>query len=189
MTQSKQEIRENAKAYRKRLAVTKQDLDQFAEHFFSELSFDQNDVIATYLPMTHEFDVRDISFQLMDKGCQLCLPVVQKESRVLKFYPWEKDTQFKESNLGVMEPLINASSKDVIPKYLLVPLLAFDQRGYRLGYGGGYYDATLKDLKVKGDICAIGVGYAEQACLFNLPTEDHDQGMDMIITPKHCLKF
>ena len=70
------------------------------------------------------------------------------------------------------------------PDIFIVPMLSFDRRGYRLGQGGGYYDATLSAYRKKKSVQAIGIGYAAQAVLFTLPVELHDQKMDWILTPK-----
>ena len=80
-----------------------------------------------------------------------------------------------------MEP---QSNEAVEPDILIVPMLAFDRKGIRLGQGGGYYDATLETLRNKKTIQAIGVAYASQAVLFTLPAEAHDQKMDYILTPQ-----
>ena len=77
----------------------------------------------------------------------------------------------------------------LLPDILLIPFLSFDRYGYRLGQGGGYYDATLAHLREEKDILAIGMGYAQQAVLFKLPAEDHDQKMDMVITPQNVHDF
>ena len=70
-----------------------------------------------------------------------------------------------------------------------MPLLAFDRRGHRLGYGEGYYDATLADLRARKKVIAVGLAYAQQAILFNLPAEDHDQPLDWIITPQIAQRY
>jgi len=85
-----------------------------------------------------------------------------------------------------MEPV---SENYIDPDILLIPLLAFDQRGARLGYGKGHYDATLAELKKRKQITAIGIGYAQQAVLFKLPSEDHDEELDMVITPQFVKRF
>ena len=75
------------------------------------------------------------------------------------------------------------------PDIFLVPLLAFDDKGYRIGYGGGYYDTTLAYCRQKKHIIAIGVAYEEQLWFEDLPCEVHDQKLDYIITPKRLRKF
>ena len=87
---------------------------------------------------------------------------------------------------GICEP----QGTDLLePDLFLVPLLAFDRKGYRLGQGGGYYDATIKAYRDKKEIQAIGIGYGMQAVVFNLPIEEHDQKMDLVITPEQVFDF
>ena len=70
-----------------------------------------------------------------------------------------------------------------------MPMLAFDRPGNRLGHGGGYYDTTLRALREKKKITAVGVAYAQQAVLFSLPVEDHDEKLDWIITEQNTHRF
>jgi 5-formyltetrahydrofolate cyclo-ligase len=92
----------------------------------------------------------------------------------------------KEAAFDIQEPQYG----DVVkPDMVLAPLLAFDQKGYRLGYGGGYYDATIQALRKQKEITYIGVGYAEQAVLFKLPREAHDIPLDYMLTPQGVIDF
>lgn len=189
MILSKDQIRRNAMAHRKRLAPSPEVLDKFAANFQNHIPLSPNDIIALYMPLGSEFDVKDLGFLLMEKGHQLCLPRVEVETRRLSFYPWTKETDFIKSQMNILEPVIDPKEPSLIPTIVVCPLLAFDQKGYRLGYGGGYYDATLSALREKSMVTSIGVGYAEQACLFNLPREDHDQRLDWIVTSEHVFHF
>ncbi len=114
---------------------------------------------------------------------------MQKDSRVLKFAAWDDRMALKASAFGIMEPVTNNLTEWVEPDIVVVPMLAFDRRGYRLGHGYGYYDVTLADLKTRKAILSVGVAYGQQAVLFNLPAEDHDQKMDIIITPSNVYDF
>lgn len=189
MSLSKLELRHNALEHRKQLRLTHEVLDAFARNFREAVPLSKGKIIASYMPMGSEFDVTDLSFTLMEEGYNLCLPVVHEKSKELVFYSWEKDMDFVQSPLGVMEPVLPKNAKPVLPDILCVPLLAFDQKGYRLGYGGGFYDATLTALRKNKEVTAVGVGFAEQACLFNLPREDHDAQMDYVITSAHVMDF
>ena len=71
---------------------------------------------------------------------------------------------------------------------LIIPLLAFDRRGYRLGYGGGFYDRTLEKLRKQKSIIAIGVGYAAQE-VGRVPTGEHDQPLDYVMTESEVIRF
>ncbi len=87
--------------------------------------------------------------------------------------------------LKILVPL--ASAPEVEPDVLLVPLLAFDKAGYRLGYGGGFYDATLAMLRAKKTITAIGVAYSGQE-VADVPHEAHDMKLDYVMTEKGIVK-
>lgn len=107
----------------------------------------------------------------------------------MRFSRWTEDTKMHKSAFGVMEPVTDEETDWVDPDIVLVPLLAFDRRGHRLGNGGGHYDATLADLRARKEVLAVGIGYAQQAVLFNLPAGPHDQRLDWIITPKEARAF
>jgi 5-formyltetrahydrofolate cyclo-ligase len=87
--------------------------------------------------------------------------------------------------MKIAVPLLSAP--EVEPDVLLVPLLAFDKAGYRLGYGGGFYDATLAKLRAKKPIIAIGVAYADQE-VADVPHEAHDMKLDYVMTEKGIVK-
>ncbi len=85
---------------------------------------------------------------------------------------------------GIHEPA--DSEAELVPTALLVPLLAFDRRGNRLGYGAGYYDAALRNLRSAGRVVAIGIGFDEQE-FPGIPREAHDEPLDMILTPTRVI--
>ncbi len=92
-----------------------------------------------------------------------------------------------KASFGVSEPEDKSSLLE--PDILVIPLLAFDQRGNRMGYGQGHYDETLRLLRERKDVLAVGFAYAEQAVLLALPTEPHDQRLDMVVTPQRIFDF
>jgi 5-formyltetrahydrofolate cyclo-ligase len=75
---------------------------------------------------------------------------------------------------------------EVVPAILLVPLLAFDNKGNRLGYGAGYYDTALRDLRLRGHVIAIGLGFDEQQ-VSEIPREPQDEPLDLILTPSRAI--
>lgn len=85
---------------------------------------------------------------------------------------------------GLSEPAV--CHPEIIPAVLLVPLLAFDSKGSRLGYGAGYYDAALRDLRLRGPVIAIGLGFDEQQ-FPEIPQEPQDAPLDMILTPSRTI--
>jgi 5-formyltetrahydrofolate cyclo-ligase len=104
----------------------------------------------------------------------------------LVFREWQPGDELAPSDLDIPEPTIDKSVG--IPEFLLVPLLAFDRQGYRLGYGGGYYDRTLQDLRATRDITAIGIAYQGQE-VDSVPHESFDQRLDGVITEAGVTRF
>ena len=91
---------------------------------------------------------------------------------------------------GILQPQAESTDCFVKPDIIVVPFLAFDRRGHRLGYGKGHYDATIAALREQGrTVTTVGLGYAKQAVLFNLPSEEHDEQMDWVITPHNAHRY
>jgi 5-formyltetrahydrofolate cyclo-ligase len=186
MSESKETLRQEALRHRTLMDPRSEDPDEACDVFFQHINPAKSQVVAVYWPKDKEFNPHAIIERLQKQGNELALPVVQKDSRILKFATWRDGDRLEQGAYGVMEP---ADKSWVDPDILIVPLLAFDRRGYRLGYGRGYYDTTLKDLRQRKQILAVGVGFGQQACLFNLPAEDHDERLDWVITPKQAYNF
>jgi 5-formyltetrahydrofolate cyclo-ligase len=117
--------------------------------------------------------------ELHRRGHPVGLPVIVGKGRPLMFRRWQPDAQLVPGEFRVMTP--PPSAPEVIPKLLLVPLLAFDRAGYRLGYGGGFYDRTIAALRAAGDAVAVGVALAAQE-VASVPRDDTDQPLDWIVT-------
>ena len=154
------------------------------DYFFQAIKPSKDMVVAAYCAKGREFDPYPILEQLLKQDIACALPVVQDGSLELRFAIFDDSTQLVKGPFNVLQPPVNADTQWAEPDIIIVPLLAFDRRGYRLGHGGGYYDATLAALRARKDIVAVGVAYAQQACLFNLPVESHDQKLNWVITPK-----
>lgn len=135
--------------------------------------------IAAYYPMAEEFDTRPLLSVLEDKCFTLAMPVVVKPHQPLSFRRWHSGDQMKISSFGVREP--GPERVPLVPELLLVPLLAFDRSGYRLGYGGGYYDRSLAQLRGVGTAIAVGVAFDIQA-VETVPHDRHDQKLDAVVT-------
>jgi len=132
-------------------------------------------VLSGYLPIHSEIDPRPA---MAAHPGPVCVPVVQGAGHALQFHRWTPDTELVEGPFGAMVP---AQAALLVPQILLVPLLAFDERGYRLGYGGGFYDRTLAGLRAAGPVLAIGLAYGAQEQP-RVPTEPTDQPLDLIVT-------
>lgn len=106
------------------------------------------------------------------------VPVIQEAGQPLKFSEWEPDAPLKDGPFGAQIPL---EDRFFEPEIVIVPLVAFDRNGGRLGYGGGFYDRTLEQLRQKRATLAVGFAFAAQEAQ-NLPLEATDQPLDLIIT-------
>ena len=151
-----------------------------ARTFISKVSKNSGLPIAGYFPTGSELDITVLFEELHMSRCQYCLPMITDVSDVLEFGSWCSGDSLVESKYGTKEPL--GESKRLIPKTVIAPMLAFDKCGYRLGYGGGYYDRTIAKLrKLDSKILVVGVAYAGQE-VSKVPKDINDQKMDMIIT-------
>lgn len=176
----KEALREQATLHCDRIRPDSEDVEKIVSLFKDHVKPRQGQIVAAYWPMGHEIDVRYIIDDLLKSGIDVALPVASRTSRVMTFSKWDGKGDLAKGHFGVFVP---PKENTVEPDIVLVPMLAFDRKGNRLGRGGGHYDATLAALRAKKDILAVGVAYATQAVLFHLPVQTHDQPMDMIVTP------
>jgi 5-formyltetrahydrofolate cyclo-ligase len=155
--------------------------ERIAAAFLAGFSGQIGPVVAGYWPMGEEADVRPLLEQLTRRGVIAALPVVVAPHAPLQFRRWVPGDALEAGRHGTRHPF--ASADIAVPDILLLPLLAFDARGGRLGYGGGYYDRTLEVLRAERGrrITAIGIGYAAQA-VDAVPRGRHDQPLDWIVT-------
>ena len=140
-------------------------------------------IIGGYYPVNFEIDILDFLEKLEIKGLQLCLPVVKKNNE-MDYYSWSTKNLLKLNKYGIPEP---EQIKKVFPDIILVPLVAFDSRLYRIGYGGGYYDRYIKKLSNKKNLLKIGIAHSCQK-INRVPTNKYDKKLDIIITEKYVLR-
>lgn len=178
---TKNDLRAAARTKRTQLAVVSPDFASLIVVFSNNLALERGCAVASYWPFRDEADPRQLAAALEGVGHALLLPCIASPSDPLTFRLWHEGDATRSNAFGISEPL--ATSPKIVPRAILVPLLAFDAEGYRLGYGGGYYDRTLAELRARGRIVVIGVAYAGQECE-SLPRESHDQKLDMVITEK-----
>ena len=141
--------------------------------------------VAAYWPMRAEADTRYLIEALNYHEFVAALPVTQGRGFPLLFRRWTSKDPLIEGDHGVMEP--SRRLQEVRPDILFVPLAAFDRRGNRVGYGGGHYDATLRELRSMKRIAAIGVAYATQE-VPEIPAEAHDERLDLVITENELIE-
>ncbi len=140
--------------------------------------------VSAYFPIGTELDSLPAMLALHGLGIGLCVPVTQGRGRPLAFREWTPDAALVDGPFGVQVP---AEGATVVPDVLLVPLLAFDAAGYRLGYGGGYYDRTLASLRAEGEVLSLGIGYAAQQ-VEAVPRESFDARLDAVITEAELIR-
>jgi 5-formyltetrahydrofolate cyclo-ligase len=133
---------------------------------------------SLYSPMRDELDCGPLVRRLGQAGVRILLPVVVGPAQPLEFREWTK-APLVPDGAGVLAPPPAAASAR--PDLVVVPLLAWDARGHRLGYGGGYYDRTLAALRAEGPVLAVGLAFEGQR-MDDLPHEPHDQKLDAILT-------
>ncbi len=188
MSEQKQVYRIEAKRHRERMDIRDEDPENAAKNFLKSIKPVQGSIIGVYWPKGREIDTSDLLHLLIEQGHHVALPVMQKDSRILKYVCWQESDELVKGEFDILQPAVNEATEYVRPDIVVVPMLAFDRKGHRLGYGGGFYDATLSNLRADKPVLAVGYAYSKQAVLFNLPAEDHDQALDWVITPKdvHC---
>ena len=136
-------------------------------------------VVSGFLPYQSEIDVRPLLACLAAAVCITALPVVTGRGEALAFRAWRTGEPTEAGAWNIPVPL--AAADPVVPDVLLVPMLAFDSGGYRLGYGGGFYDRTLQALRRDKPVIAVGVAYAAQE-VHHVPRGNHDQPLDWLLT-------
>lgn len=137
--------------------------------------------VAGFLPIGREIDTRPLLAALHARGHPLCLPVTPERGEALRFRSWAPGEPLVPGPLGTAEP---AAGPFVTPDWLIVPLLAFDRTGARLGYGGGYYDRTLAALPAA---TAVGVAYAVQE-VPEVPVGPHDVRLRLVATERGLIR-
>lgn len=183
---NKADLREQALWHLERIKPEDEDMEQAATLFQTHVPVQDGQVVAVYWPMKYEFDARYIIDDLVKRGVQIALPIAHKTTREMTFSVWDGTGDLVRGDFGIFIPPVQTL---IDPDIVVVPMLAFDLKGNRLGRGAGHYDTTLAALRKKKPILAVGVAFSAQAVLFNLPVEAHDQKLDMIVTPKGVHDF
>ena len=155
------------------------------DRFHDNIRIDPGAIVAGYAPIRHEIDPMPLLAALSADGHALCLPVVMEKEGALVFRRWRPGDGLTSGAFGVPTPLPHAPV--VRPTLMIVPMLAFDRRGYRLGYGAGFYDRTITSLRSTGALETIGIAYVEQE-LDPVPTDPHDARLDLILTPEEVIR-
>jgi 5-formyltetrahydrofolate cyclo-ligase len=162
--------------------------EDLRDHFLAAIPVADHEIVSAFWPLADELDTRPLISALAARGHTIGLPVVIKRGLPLLFRRWLPDTALVQGSFRVMTPPPEAP--EVVPSLLIVPLLAFDRAGYRLGYGGGFYDRTLHKLRggaagAKSGVLAVGVALSAQE-VASVPRDDTDQPLDWIVTEREA---
>lgn len=149
-------------------------LDRLLEKRFAELA---GRVVSCYWPIKAEFDLRFWMAALDAKGARVALPVVETRAAPLVFRAWTPGAAMERGYWNILVP--SADAQHLVPDIMLAPLVGWDGAGYRLGYGGGYFDRTLAVTRPRPFVIGIGLQAARLATIFPQP---HDIAMDAIVT-------
>lgn len=141
-------------------------------------------VISGYMPIRTEIDVLPAMTALHALGHRICVPVIVRPGLPLSFREWTPDCEMVNGPFGAQVP---AGGDWLSPELLIVPMVAFNAQGFRLGYGGGFYDRSLELLRKKKPTLAVGYAYSGQ--MGEVPVEETDQRLDAMVNERGITKF
>ena len=151
------------------------------------IDFDKINDVASFVSIRSEISTDQLNNKIIKLGKNLSFPVVGKNSDELTFKIVNSNNSFKLGKYNIPEPI--SDNKDIIPQLFFVPCLAFDLKGFRLGYGGGFYDRTFSKLKkLKLKFYSVGFAFDDQK-QNTLPREVFDYKLDFVLTEKQLYKF
>ena len=178
---AKAELRRTALARRATAAVGAPDAGEtLANAFLDAIAPPAGASVAGYWPIRDEIDPRPLLRRLHDAAHPCALCVIGERTAALRFRAWQPGMALEPGGFGTWAP--PAAAPEVVPEIVLTPLLAFDLRGHRLGYGGGYYDRTLAGLRARGGgVLAVGLAFEAQR-VEAVPAARGDARLDWVVT-------
>jgi 5-formyltetrahydrofolate cyclo-ligase len=141
-------------------------------------------IVSGFMPLTSEFDPQPLMRKLTEKSARLALPVLVGRGKTLIMREWSFGEPLSAGVWGIREPEPEAA--EVEPDILLVPLLAFDRAGSRIGYGGGYYDRTIAQLRGRKAVVAVGLAFAAQE-VSAVPITQGDERLNLVLTEREVI--
>lgn len=156
-----------------------------AAHFFAHIDLPKDAVVGGYWPIGTELDARPLLTVLHERGHVCSLPVVHR-GQPLEFHRWQPSDRLVAGRFDILTP--DHHTPVVVPDALLMPMLAFDARGMRIGYGGGYYDRTIPAIRAHKPVLTVGIAYSTQE-VTRVPTDGFDQRLDWIVTELEARRF
>lgn len=167
---------------------------QLIQHFLKHRVFkalNKESIVAAYYAASGEMSPLPLLERLVQHQIKTALPIIVEKNQPLAFAPWHPETEMMAGHIfaHIAEPHHNPDER-CLPSVVMVPLLAVDAQGHRLGFGGGYYDRTLAWLKEKNsDLVIIGIGYGWQKQDPPLPIEAHDIPLDYFLCEEGMSAF
>jgi 5-formyltetrahydrofolate cyclo-ligase len=140
--------------------------------------------VSGFMPLKGEINPNPLMRKLADAGAKLALPVVSGRGKPLVMRAFAFGDPLAAGVWGIREPKPDAP--EVFPDILLVPLLAFDRSGHRIGYGAGYYDCTIASLRAQKSVLAVGIAFAAQE-ITQVPTTPRDARLDLVLTEREII--
>ena len=158
-----------------------------AKRFFDTIKPSQDDRVAVTLNLGDEIDLLPLMEALQNQNIPMALPRIIGMNQPIDFKAYHLGDALEYEKLGTRAPL--TSAKSVTPTIIVTPMLAFNRQGYRLGYGGGFYDRSFAQMRANNhDFICVGMAYAEQE-MPDLMVETHDYPLDYIITQHQSLNM
>jgi 5-formyltetrahydrofolate cyclo-ligase len=148
------------------------------------LAISPDTILSGFMPLKSEINPLPLLQKLAEAGARLALPAIAGRDKPLIMRAWEFGAPLDHGQWGIREPKPDAP--EVEPDVLLVPLLAFDRAGHRLGYGAGYYDMTIHRLRALKPVTAVGIAFAAQE-VPKIPTTPRDERLDLVLTEREVI--
>ena len=175
----------------KRDLIKENSLVDFDEFFFNKLigyiKFNEIKYVASFISIRSEISTKQLNKKIIELKKVLLLPVIEKNSQELIFKKYNFNEDLKPGKFNILEP--QKENEEIIPQLFFVPCLGFDLKGYRLGYGGGFYDKIFSKLKtLNHKFYAVGFAFDDQK-QNEIPKENFDYKLDFVLTEKQVYTF
>ena len=185
ISNQKAELRRDALARRDALSaqIRKAAAEAIAAREFP-LGVTPGTIVSGFMPLNSEINPLPLMQKLSAAGAQLALPAIAGRGKPLIMRAWPWGAPLDRGQWGIREPKPEAA--EVEPDILLVPLLAFDRAGHRIGYGAGYYDLTIAQLRARKTMTAVGIAFAVQE-IPAVPATPRDARLDLVLTEREVI--
>ena len=143
-------------------------------------------IVSGFMPLKSEINPLPLMRKAASAGAMLALPAIAGRGQPLIMRAYAFGDDFARGQWGIREP--RPEAPEVAPDILLVPLAVFDRAGHRIGYGAGYYDMTIRALRAKKKVVAIGIAFAAQE-IPHVPATARDERLDLVLTEREIIDF